>query len=139
MTAEKGKIREIRENLIIIAPDRSASCFGCMEMECKSKGGVLNAENPKALPLKIGQTVEIKIQGASFLSILKQSIGALLPPALGFIAGFYFTRLFFPDIKEEAAVFIGVIQLFVTAFIVYKIRKKFPAKEYPRYVERIVG
>ena len=133
---KRGKIREIKGDLIIILPDISAVCFGCMEAECKSKRSFINAINPKALPLAIGQTVEFR---APDVSILGQSVTALLPPVLGFILGFFLTRFLFPNTSEGAAVFMGVIKLFITAFIVYKLRKKFPAKEHPRYVEQIVN
>ena len=138
---ERGRVREIKGDLITVIPDISASCFGCMKMECKSRGSLLKAENPKSLPLEPGQTVELRTPDASIAgqSILWQSITALLPPALGFTAGFSLTRLFFPETGEGAAAFIGVILLFLAAFIVYKIRKKIPAKEHLRYVERIVG
>ena len=133
---EKGKIREIKGSNIIIKADRSDFCFGCTKMECKTNGGFLNAENLKALPLEIGQTVELKTPDASKLG---QTLIAILPPAFGFLLGFSLTRLLFPDIPEEAAASSGVILLFVCAFIVYKIRKKFPVKESPRYVERILA
>ena len=132
---EKGKIREIRDNIVIVAPDRSDSCFGCMKLECKANGGILRAENPKGLALEPGQTVELKTPDTSFLG---QSIAALLPPVIGFIIGFFLTRIFFPETGEGAAAFTGVILLFATAFLVYRLRKKFPAKEYLRYVERIL-
>ena len=95
----------------------------------------MNAENIKALPLEIGQTVELIRPEAP---IVKQSIIALLPPVLGFILGYFLTRQFFPNVSEAAAVFGGVVKLFLTAFIVYKLRKYFPVKEYMRYVERVI-
>ena len=132
---EKGKIREIKENAIIIAPDRSACCFGCMKMECKVNGGILYAVNPKALPLEIGQTVELKTHASPLWG---QSVIALLPPTLCFILGFFLIRLLLPEAGEGAAAFSGVLFLFTSAFIIYKLRKRFPAKEFPRYVERVL-
>ena len=122
---EKGSVVEIRENLVIVAPDKSAACFGCMNMECKSGGGLITAENPKALPLGGGQMVEVEIPD---VSIIKQALTAFLPPALAFTAGFIFIRLLFPKTGEGAAAFMGVILLFAAAFVVYRIRKSKPAE-----------
>ena len=121
---ETGTIREIRENLVIVAPEKSAACFGCINHECKTAGGFITAENPEALPLKNGQTVEVKAPG---INILTQALAALLPPIMGFIAGYTITRLLFQKAGESAAAFFGAIFLFITAFVVYWIRKKYPA------------
>ena len=117
---ERGKVREIRDGLVIIAPDRSASCFGCMNMECKS-AGFLSAENPHALPIEPGQMVELHVPGRSLLA---QALAAFLPPALGFAAGYALTSLLFPQAAEGAASGMGLIFLFLAAFIAYKARKK---------------
>ena len=133
---EKGMVRELKGSHVIVAPDTSALCFGCMSQECKHhSGGVLiTAENPQSLPLKPGQIVEVEAPGAS---ILKQAMKALLPPALGFAAGYLLARHLFPAAGEGAAAGLGVVFLFAVAFIVYRIRKKFPAsKEYK--VNRII-
>ena len=122
---ETGTVREIKENLVVIAPDRSAACFGCMNLECKSGGGFITAENPKALPLKTGQMVEVAAPGAG---IFRQALTAFLPPALGFVAGYTLSRLLFPKAGEGLFAFIGAAFLFIAAFIVYWARKKFPAK-----------
>ena len=132
---ERGRIREIKGNNITIVPDLSDACFGCMKMECKTKGGILSAENPKSLNLEIGQTVELKNEDSSYF---RQFVIAILPLFFGFILGFFLTRLIFPNLPEEFAAFVGVINLFLTAFIIYILRKKFPAKEHKRYVERIL-
>ena len=120
---EKGKIRELKENTVIVAPELSAACFGCMNQECKASGGFITAENPKALPLHLGQTVEVKAPSASLFA---QALVALLPPAFGFLAGFFLTRLLFPNSGDGAAVGIGFVFLFAFAFVVYKLRKKHP-------------
>jgi len=122
---ETGRIREIRESTVIIQPDLSAACFGCMNQACKS-GGFISAENKTALPLKPGQIVEVYVPGAG---VFQQTLIALLPPALGFIIGFVLTRLLFPEAGEGAAGISGVVLLFAAGFIVYLARRKNPAKK----------
>ena len=121
---ETGRIREIRGNLIIIAPEKGAACFGCTNQECRAGGGIITAENISALPLETGQEVEVEVQGAALLG---QSLAALLPPALSFAVGYVLGRLLFPESGEGAAAGVGVIFLFAAAFIVYLIRKRKPA------------
>ncbi|MCL2070013.1 MAG: SoxR reducing system RseC family protein [Treponema sp.] len=117
---ERGRIREIREEQILIVPDRDASCFGCMKMECKN-AELLNVGNPRGLPLKTGQVVEVNI---SARSLSWQTLTILLPPLFGFAAGFVLFRRFFGEAGEGAAAFTGVIFLFATAFLIYRFRKK---------------
>jgi len=132
---ETGKVREVRENLVIVAPERSGECFGCMNQECKSGAGFITVENPAGLPLKTGQTVEIGLVGRSLLG---QALTALLPPLFGFLLGFNFVRLLFPQAADGASAGMGVVFLFAAAFVVYFVRKKHPAgKGYK--VTRIIG
>ena len=132
---ETGRIQEIKDNLVIVIPNMGPLCFGCMNHECKANGGLITAENPRALPLREGQRVEVRAPG---ISLLGQAMAALLPPALGFAASFFLARRLFPEAGEGAIAGIGVISLFATAFLVYKIRQKFPAgKAYT--VTRIVA
>ena len=106
-----------------------------MKAECKSGEGFIAAENVLALPLETGQMVEVETPG---ISLFSQALAAFLPPGLGFIAAFILTRLLFPQTGEAAAAFMGVIFLFAAAFVVYRVRKKYPAKcEYS--VSRIIG
>ena len=122
---ETGIIREIQGNLLIIGPDRGIACFGCLNMECKADGGFITAENPEAFPLETGQMVELSAPG---ISLLGQALASLLPPVLGFIAGYAIARLLFPGAGEGAFAGAGVILLFACAFIVFRVRAKFPAK-----------
>ena len=124
MMTETGRVHEVKENIVIVAPDRSAACFGCMNHECKSGSGLITAENPGGFPLKTGQIVEVSGQGAS---ILGQALTALLPPLTGFLLGFYLTGLLVPEAPEGAKAGMGVVFLFATAFVVYRVRKKHPA------------
>ena len=121
---ETGKVLEIKGNFAIIAPEKSAACFGCMNHECRAGKGFITAENQKSLPLEKGQTVEVYAPGAS---IAGQALVSFLPPILAFIAGFGVTRLLFPGVGEGAAAGMGVILLFFTAYIVYLARKRIPA------------
>ena len=118
---ETGKVREIKGNRIVIAPDKGAACFGCMHLECKKGRGLITTENPSALPLETGQRVEVELPG---LSLLQQALAAFLPPILAFTMGFFLTRRLFPEAGEGAAAFAGVIFLFAAAFVVYRARKK---------------
>ena len=122
---EKGRVREINGDLVIVATDMSATCFGCMNQECKSQGGIIKAENPNALPLKTGQLVELEAPGKG---IVGQALAAFLPPALSFITGFLLIRYLFPKAGEGAAAAISVVILFATAYIIYRIRKSKPVK-----------
>ena len=123
---EIGMVREVRENLVIVAPERSAACFGCMNHDCKSGAGFITAENPAGLSLKTGQTVEVCAVNASLLS---PALIALLPPILGFLLGFNLTSLVFPfpTAPDGASVGMGLLFLFAAAFVVYFVRKKHPA------------
>ena len=118
---ETGKVRELRGELVIIIPDRSSTCFGCMNMECKTNGAFITAENPRAIPLEIGQMVEVKLANRS-LAI--QVLVVILPPILAFVAGYGFTRLLFPQANEGAFAGMGIVFLFTAAFIIYRMRKK---------------
>ena len=131
--AEKGRVRDIRGKIIHLTLQTSDACFGCMKTECK--GSVLRAENKKGLQLEVGQTVELK---SPETPILGQAAAAVLPPVLGFITGFFLTTFLFPEAGEAAAPFTGIILLFASAFIVYRLRKKHPIKEYLPSVERII-
>ena len=132
---ETGKVREIKGNMVIVAPNMSAACFGCMNQECKAGGGLITAENSGALSLETGQMVEVSAPG---VSLLAQALLSLLPPIMGFMTGYTLTRLLFPGAGEGAFAGAGVILLFAAAFIVYKARAKFPAKRVYR-VTRLVN
>ena len=134
---ETGKVQEVRENLVIVAPERSAACFGCMNIGmnascihagCKSGAGFITAENPAGLPVKTGQTVEV---GTVNSSLLSQALISLLPPILGFLLGFNLSRLVFPfpTAPDGTSVGMGLLFLFAASFVVYLIRKKYPAAQ----------
>ena len=133
---EKGKVREVRDNIVIVVTDSSSACFGCMSQECRSTSEFISAENPLALPLEPGQMVEIKPPDTPFLG---QTLTALLPPILSFIAGFILIRVLSPGAGEGAAAGMGLILLFAASFIVYRIRRKKPAQNATFMVSRIIG
>jgi sigma-E factor negative regulatory protein RseC len=131
---EIGVIHAVKGNFFIIAPEKSIECFGCLKEECKNAGKFITAENPASLPLKTGQTVEVKASG---FSILGQAFAFLLPPLLGFFAAYALVRILFPKTGEGAAALTGGVFLFTTAFIVSKAGKiKPPGKLYT--VSRII-
>ena len=121
---DRGRVREIQGNSITIAPEKGAACFGCMNQECKSGGGLIAAENPENLDIKTGQLVEAEAPGFNFIV---QALTAFLPPILGFIAGYALTRLLLPRAGEGAAAAGGIVLLFAASFVVLWIRRKKPA------------
>ena len=132
---ETGRIREIKGKLIIVVPEKGPACFGCMNMECKTGGGFITAENPGGLSLQEGQTVEVRAPG---ISLLGQALAAILPPVIGFSASFFLARRLFPEAGDGVFAGTGIFFLFAAAFLVYKIRQKFPVKN-AYTVTRIVG
>ena len=132
---ETGIVREINGSLITIAPEKGASCFGCMKTECRSGSGLITAENPASLPLAAGQTVTLRAQN---LRLMLQALAVFLPPLLAFTAGYILIRFLVPAAGEGAAAFTGAILLFVTAFVIYRTKKKSPAPN-EFVVIRIIG
>ncbi|MDR2739452.1 MAG: hypothetical protein LBB68_06440, partial [Treponema sp.] len=93
---ERGRIREIRENTLIITRENSAACFGCMDRKCKAKELSYDAENSVGLALRPGLLVETETAASAF----KQGLAALLPLPLSFITGYVITGLVFPSVSE---------------------------------------
>jgi sigma-E factor negative regulatory protein RseC len=123
---ETGIVTEVSADTVVIALKESGACFGCANQDCRSNRRVLTVENPRRIPLKPGQEVRAEISASSSL---KQALGALLPPALGFIAGYIGTGLLFPAARGEPAQAAGgAALLFLTALAVYFIRKHLPPK-----------
>jgi hypothetical protein len=91
-----------------------------MNQECKATGGIsYTAANPRRLPLTVGQTVETESPAP-----LNQTLGTLLPPALGFIAGYVLTGLCFPNAGDPAKAAAGVLLMFLAGAIRFLIRKR---------------
>jgi sigma-E factor negative regulatory protein RseC len=127
---ETGKIREIRGSTVYIARESDAACFGCMDRECKARSFSYSAENTPGLPLKPGQLVETKTAGSS----LRQSLAALIPPPLGFVAGYLATGLVFPGSGEPPRAAGGALLFFAAAAVFYLFRRRYP----PRIVREVV-
>jgi sigma-E factor negative regulatory protein RseC len=127
---ETGKIREIRGSTVYIARESDAACMACADRECKARSFSYSAENTPGLPLKPGQLVETKTAG----STLRQSLAALLPPPLGFVAGYLATALAFPGSGEPPRAAGGALLFFFAAAVFYRIRRRYP----PRIVREVV-
>jgi len=123
---ETGIICEVKENQILVKPEKSSACFGCLNTECKKEGFLITAENPHNLALKAGLKVELEIPAK--YKLLNQAFIAFLPPILGFLTGYLTVRTFFPFFGEGTALFMGLILLFAAACAVYRIRKIKPAE-----------
>jgi sigma-E factor negative regulatory protein RseC len=127
---ETGKIKEIRGATVTIARESDIACIGCMDKDCKAKSFSYSAENTPDLPLRPGQLVETKTIASTF----KQSLAALLPPPLGFIAGYAATALVFPGSGEPPRAAGGVLLFFAFAVVFYLIRRRYP----PRIAREVV-
>jgi sigma-E factor negative regulatory protein RseC len=131
---ETGKITEIQGTTLTIARESDVACFGCLDKECKARAFSYHAENTAGLPLRPGQLVETETAA----SPLKQGLGALLPPALGFITGYAATGFAFPAAGEPLRAAMGALTLFAAAGALYAIRRFHPPKIIRRVV-RVVG
>jgi sigma-E factor negative regulatory protein RseC len=127
---ERGTIKEIRGTSLLIDRENDIACFGCMDKECKARSFSYSAENTAGLNLKPGQLVETETAA----SPLKQGLGALLPPALGFIAAYVITGLAVPDAGEPLRAAAGALLLFAVAGALYLVRRSRP----PRIIRRVV-
>jgi sigma-E factor negative regulatory protein RseC len=130
---EQGRIREITGNTLTLARESTISCFGCMDQKCKEKQQLYQVKKPAALDLKPGQLVETELNA----SPVKQGVTVLLPPILGFIAGFFLTGVLFPATGDPPRAAAGVLFLFAAAFVCYFIRRHFPPKTIRRVVRVI--
>ena len=111
--------------------DNPEACFGCMNTWCKAGQSRILAANPLKLSLEPGQAVEIEIAPSSALI---QAVSALLPPLLGFIAGFFLTALIFPGSGDPARSAGGAALMFLSALGLYGYRRKNPVKTMPGIV-----
>jgi sigma-E factor negative regulatory protein RseC len=127
---EIGKIKEIRGSTLTIGREDDTACFGCPDTECKTRSFSYNAENTAGLPLLPGQLVETETAA----SPLKQGLGALLPPALGFVAGYVGTGLAYPAAGEPLRAAAGALLLFAVAGALYLVRRRHP----PVIIRRVV-
>ena len=129
-----GRIFSISEDTVVVSPADSLSCFGCTKQDCKAHSGRFSAKNTLGLPLSIGQIVEVENPKGS---LLKQALKALLPPVLGFLAGYALTGILFPLSGDPARAFSGILTFFLTALVVYRTQKSHASAELP-FVTRIM-
>jgi sigma-E factor negative regulatory protein RseC len=127
---ETGKSREIRGSTVYIARENDVACIVCLDKECKARSFSYDAENTPGLSLRPGQLVETR----TVASTLRQSLAALLPPPLGFIAGYAATGLAFPGSGEPPRAAGGALLFFAAAAVFYLFRRRYP----PRIVRQIV-
>ena len=132
---ETGRIREIHGNTITIARETDAACCGCADKECKATAFSYTADNTAGLPLQPGQLVETETAA----SPLKQGLTVLLPPILGFTAGYVLTGVIFPASAEPPRAAAGVLFLFVTALALYLFRSRHPPKIVRRVLRVVEG
>jgi sigma-E factor negative regulatory protein RseC len=90
-----------------------------MNQECKAGGISYTVTNPRRLPLTVGELVETETPAP-----LKQILGTLLPPILGFIAGYVLTGLCFPVAGDPAKAAAGVLLMFLSGAVRFLIRKR---------------
>jgi sigma-E factor negative regulatory protein RseC len=123
-----GKVLSISGKMAVIEPDKPAGCFGCVNQEC---GGFtpITVENRDNLDLVPGQLVET---GSKCRTLLRQGAAALIPPLLGFTAGFFLAGILFPQSGDGLRAACGALLLFAAALGVYFFRRQFPPKNIPR-------
>jgi sigma-E factor negative regulatory protein RseC len=138
--AETGRVREISGDRVTISRERTGACPGCAGKErpghvcgfsrtgskgsCRSDQGLLIALNRKNLPLSPGQRVAVEFPSSS---VLLQILTALLPPVLGFIAGYALGGFFSPSGGNQALrAAAGAAGLFISAGAVCFIRPYLP-------------
>jgi positive regulator of sigma E activity len=127
-----GRVQAVSGKTVIVGPEETASCFGCMNRECRTRERFYAAENPRALPLVPGQQVET---GNSRRALLFQAFTVILLPMLGFVAGFLAGA---SSGTEASGVRGGLAGLLLTALAVYIFRRRFPSKTIPEVI-RISG
>ncbi|MDR1909382.1 MAG: SoxR reducing system RseC family protein [Spirochaetaceae bacterium] len=126
---ERGCIETIGEETVTVRQERGIACFGCMNQECKNTRGLIIARNATGRELRAGQLVETDIPGAS---ILIETLGALLPPFLGFAAAYLVSGLL--GLPESARAALGALGLFAAAGLLYLYRRSFPARTGPEII-----
>jgi positive regulator of sigma E activity len=116
-----GRIQEISGNTVTLREEKDGACFGCMNQGCPQNRRVFRAENPRGLSLSPGQMAEAEI---SRPSLVREALMSLLPPILGFIAAYVLTGLFAAGEAARAAG--GLLGLLGAAFLLYRLRRRFP-------------
>jgi hypothetical protein len=129
-----GRIHAVAGKKVLIAPAENTACFGCLK-DCRKGRILISAENRGKLPLEPGQFVETEqIPRGLFF----QGLGAVLPLALGFIAGYMLVYAAFPAAGEGSRAAGGALLLFTGGLVTVLIRRRHPAKEITR-IKRIIS
>jgi sigma-E factor negative regulatory protein RseC len=127
-----GRIRDISGDTVTLIEEKSEACFGCMNRECGRPPQTFRAGNPRRLSLSPGQTVEAEIPPSS---LVREALLSLLPPILGFMAAYALTGLLFSTGEAVG----GVAGLFGTAFLLYRLRRRFPPRARCRILRVVDG
>jgi sigma-E factor negative regulatory protein RseC len=127
---ETGRVKEIQGSSLLIDRESDINCFGCLDKECKARAYSYSAENAAGLDLRPGLLVETETAA----SPIRQGLGALLPPLLGFVAGYVVTGLAIPAAGEPLRAAAGALLLFAVAGALYLFRRRHP----PRIIRRVV-
>ncbi|MDR2631147.1 MAG: SoxR reducing system RseC family protein [Spirochaetaceae bacterium] len=138
---ETGWVREISGDLVTLRLDRSRACSGCgyggcrpgapgsgtgANEECPPNHGMVTAVNRKKLPLLPGQRVAVEFPRGD---APVQAVTALLPPLLGFIAGYVLGGMALSPENQDLRAAAGGAGLFISAGLVYLIRKYLPPRK----------
>jgi sigma-E factor negative regulatory protein RseC len=118
-----GRIREISGNTITLMEEKDGVCFGCMNQSCPQNRRLFRAENPRGFSLSPGQMAEAEIPRPA---LVREVLISLFPPILAFLLGYVLTGLLFPAGGEAPQAAAGVLFLLGTAFLLYRIRRRFP-------------
>ncbi|MDR2518445.1 MAG: SoxR reducing system RseC family protein [Spirochaetaceae bacterium] len=108
---------------VTLGQEAGLGCFGCMGQGRARKKPSFTAANPRALHLAPGQIAEVETPRSS---VIIQSLGALLPPAAGFLGGFAGARLAAPQGGDPLYAALGAAGLFAAAALTYWVRRRFP-------------
>jgi hypothetical protein len=132
---ETGRVLAVSGNAVTVLQDASDACFGCMNLECRRKQGIVIAENKTGLPLPAGCLVETEF---SVKTALAQGLFLLLPPFLAFAAAYLLSGLLSPVPKDSLRAAAGVAAFFATGFALYVYRRGHPFKTGP-VITRVRG
>jgi positive regulator of sigma E activity len=122
---ERGTLLSLADGGGVVELEKIGACGGCGSRECRAKRRMVRAENRTGLPLAEGRQVELEIGPRS---ILAQAAFSLLPPLLGFGAGFFLAGLipgWGPPLRTAGGFFL----LLAAALLTFAIRRRFPPRE----------
>jgi sigma-E factor negative regulatory protein RseC len=122
---ETVQVCKVSGNTVTFIKKDTRACFGCMNRECKKGRSSFTLENSSGQVLRPGDSVEIILPQRT---LALQSLSALLPPVLGFIAGYVLSAYMFPALSEAARAAVGAAAMFAAALGFYAFRRRCPAK-----------